>query len=123
MKNILKNIRIFLRIILRKMFENNNISIDLTAYEVKNCLKLNIIGFVFLILLVLSIILNSTSIRHFYKTKLLKPTNFFMMVLLCLNLVTSLIEIPYIIFNSFNCKYVNLKKLILIKLSRDIPSI
>ena len=82
-----------------------NISSHLPNNESKNCLILHLIGVYMSILLVSSTIFNSLSIWIFYKAKLFTPINVFMVSLLVLNLCATYVEAPYMIYNSYHCKY------------------
>jgi hypothetical protein len=70
----------------------------------ENCLVLRMVGFYMFFLLISSTFFNSLSIWMFYKAKLFTPINFFMVVLLVLNLIATFIEAPYMIKNSYFCR-------------------
>ena len=70
----------------------------------ENCTNLQIVSFYMFFLLIVSTYFNLLSIWKFYKAKLVKSINIFMITLLSFNLIATYIEAPYMIFNGYNCR-------------------
>ena len=73
-----------------------------------HCSSLRMVGFYMFLLLTTSTFFNILSIRKFYKSKLVKSINLFMITLLGFNMIATYIEAPYMIFNAYNCRYVEI---------------
>ena len=71
-----------------------------------NCVLLQGFAYFMLILLILSIIINSLNIWKLYTAKLATNIYLLLIVLSILNLISLFIEAPFMIYSSFNCKYI-----------------
>ena len=70
------------------------------------CNFLKFIGAYTIILLFSGTILNVFTLWLFRKSKMITPMNCFMITLIILNLVATIIETPYIIYISINCRFI-----------------
>ena len=69
------------------------------------CYKLNIISFYCAILLLISIVINTSLLWVFYRYDDLRTSfNRFIIVLTFFNLIGSLTELPFVIVSNFYCK-------------------
>lgn len=85
--------------------ENNDNSDSYSAKSPIECYKLNIVSVLCSILLLLSIIFNSLFIWVFCSYKEIRTTiNMFLMSLTVLNLVGSILELPFVIASNYYCQ-------------------
>ena len=86
-------------LILERNYSNINSPIE--------CYKLNIIAVYCCILFITSILVNSKLLYVFYTTKNLRTSlNRFVIVLTGLDLIGSLIELPFVIISNFSCGWI-----------------
>ena len=74
------------------------------------CWKLNVIAYIYVIMLILSLIFNSSLLMMFSKNKeLIQNLNFFILVITILNLFGSIIQFPVSILANLQCRYFIIK--------------
>ena len=91
-------------------FENKNDNYfhsDLASSSLK-CFKLSLIGIFLLIIFILSLTFNTLLLLTFYKYKRLREKcNKFVMFLTFLNLIGTLLELPFVFTSCMNCRYMS----------------
>ena len=73
-----------------------------------SCSSFKFIAFYLLTVFISCITLNSINLWILHKVKLMTPVNCFMVTLFCLNIIAGCVELPVLIYNSFNCGFIKL---------------
>ncbi len=89
---------------------HNDFGTLLKDQTTETCFKLKIIGFYGICLLIFSLIFNPIVLFGFFKIKIKKLTSLdlHVIILVVVNFLASAIELPFIIWSNFSCRYINL---------------
>ncbi len=105
----------------------NNSEIDIYNLESPTeCYKLKIVAYITVFLFLSTLLINSFLLYISIKYKVIHSSlNFFIIILLCLNLFGTIFEIPFIIISNFSCRFdfsinkIQLLIFLLIKIFQD----